>query len=100
VCAAQVTIAGSSALAETLLVHELACKVIVMAGYVYCGSCVEPGGFELEDDSYEDTCPQCESGRAIFRSWETNDGGCINLHWSVYCPDCGHQDCDPFAGEP
>lgn len=74
--------------------------VAMMAGYVYCGSCVEPGGFALDDHRYEDECPQCKGKRASYRSWETNDGGCLNLHWSVNCPDCGHEDGDPFAGDP
>lgn len=71
-----------------------------MPAYVYSGGCVEPGGFALDDDIYEDECPQCKSNRASYRYWETNDGGCINLHWSVRCPDCGHEDSDPYAGEP
>ncbi len=68
----------------------------MMGGYVYCGSCVEPGGFALEDRSYDDICPCCGSKHARYRIWETNDGA-INPHWQVHCPDCGHEDCDPFA---
>ncbi len=71
-----------------------------MAAYVNFGSCVEPGGFELDDDRYEDECPRCQGKQARYRRWETVDGGSINLHWSVSCPDCGHEDCDPFAGDP
>lgn len=71
----------------------------MMPGYVYGGSCVEPGGFALDDHCYEDECPQCKGKRASFRSWESCDGGCINLHWSVRCPDCGHSDCDPFSDD-
>lgn len=70
-----------------------------MPGYVYFGSCVEPGGFALDDRGYNDERPHCKGDKAVFRSWETNDGGCINLHWSVRCPDCGYTDCDPFSDD-
>lgn len=70
-----------------------------MAGYVYYGSCVEPGGFELDDVTCNDICPQCQSNEAVYRYWETNDGGCINRHWRVRCPACGHADSDPFVDD-
>ena len=69
----------------------------MMAGYVYSGSCVEHGGFALDDVTCNDICPQCQSNKAEYRYWETNDGGCINRHWRVRCPECGHRDSDPFS---
>ncbi len=68
-------------------------------GIIVFGSCVEPGGMELDDDSYEITCPKCASPYACYRRWETLDGGAINPHWRIQCPDCGHEDSDPFADD-
>lgn len=61
-----------------------------MATIVY-GSCVEPGGMELDDDRCECECPECRAV-AIRRDWESVEGGCINAYWSVRCAACGYAD--------
>ncbi|GJI98155.1 hypothetical protein RugamoR57_48730 [Duganella caerulea] len=61
------------------------------------GPGVEPGGMELDNETLIDACKECGGPICQYRFWETLDGGCINRHWSVYCPDCGFEDSDPYA---
>lgn len=61
------------------------------------GPGVEPGGMQLDDDTYIDECEECGSPNCRYRYWQTLDGGSINQHWSSDCPDCGASDSDPNA---
>ena len=56
------------------------------------GGCIEPGGMELDDDTYEAKCPECGSEHARKRSWQGCEGGSINNYWSLNCEDCGYSD--------
>lgn len=53
------------------------------------GGCVEPEGMELEDETYEVSCPVCDKP-AKRRHWEDAAGGSINQHSYTDCPHCGH----------
>lgn len=57
------------------------------------GSCVEPGGMKLVDDSYPVECPEC-SKEAVGRSWEAAEGGSLNSYYSISCRHCGFYDTD------
>lgn len=63
------------------------------------GPGVEPGGMELDDDTMVDDCEECGGLNCRYRFWQTLDGGCINTHWSIRCPDCGFSDSDPYADD-
>lgn len=65
-------------------------------GTIVYGSCVEPGGMELDDDRSKGECPDCKAAGAEFRHWQSCHGGAINSHWSVYCGACGHSDGDGY----
>ncbi|WP_413992229.1 hypothetical protein ACMDCR_09165 [Labrys okinawensis] len=58
------------------------------------GSCVEPGGMELDDTTSCDRCPSCDGPRCKFQYFEYASCGSINLHHSIICEDCGYRDLD------
>lgn len=51
------------------------------------GGCVEPGGFDLDDDLETIACPDC-GGEALSRHWETCEGGSINMNHTIICTEC------------
>lgn len=63
------------------------------------GDKIDPSGMlvALDEDSFIGVCPCCNQEAAVFSSWEANDGGCINLHHSMYCCNCGHREPDKYA---
>lgn len=62
------------------------------------GNTIEPGGLELDNDSYIAPCKECGK-QATYRHWETLDGGCINPHWRWDCNHCGAKDQSMFASD-
>ncbi len=57
---------------------------------IFCdnpGSCIEPGGMELDNDKYEVPCDVCGNNK-IIRNWQDLEGGSINNHSSEYCHTC------------
>ncbi|MGL4963041.1 MAG: hypothetical protein ACRC67_17545 [Inquilinus sp.] len=65
-----------------------------MAEIVYGNATIEPGGMELDDESYQDECPECGSETAIWRHWQSAAGGSINPYYSCKCKACGHYETD------
>ncbi|MEH0295442.1 hypothetical protein V6R98_25145 [Agrobacterium sp. CCNWLW71] len=59
---------------------------------VYSG-CVEPGGFDLDDDLEIIACPEC-AGEAFERYWEACEAGSINQYHTIRCTECGHEEGD------
>jgi DNA-directed RNA polymerase subunit RPC12/RpoP len=57
------------------------------------GGCVEPGGFELDDDRDLVACPEC-GGKAFERYWESCEGGSINQNHTIVCTECDHAEGD------
>ncbi|WP_170565796.1 hypothetical protein [Ruegeria atlantica] len=59
---------------------------------IFCdnpGSCIEPGGYTLDDESWETECRDC--GKAAREScWEEVEGGSINRYSAIRCGHCGH----------
>jgi len=59
------------------------------------GGCIEPGGMELDDNSFIDACQNTACGMpANFRVWEGAEGGSINLYQRVRCTHCGYFESD------
>ena len=56
------------------------------------GGCIEPGGMELDNDTYETECPHCEYPKAVKRAWQGCEGGSVNNYWRVNCEQCGYED--------
>lgn len=48
----------------------------------------------LANETYLADCLQCDSEQAQYRFWQSHNGGCLNEHWSIQCPDCGFIDSD------
>jgi len=57
------------------------------------GGCVEPGGFDLDDDIEAIKCPEC-GGEAYERYWEACEAGSINQYHTIRCTECGHEEGD------
>lgn len=57
------------------------------------GGCIEPGGFELDNDVEAIVCPSCR-GEALSRYWETCEGGSINQNRTIICTECSHAEGD------
>jgi DNA-directed RNA polymerase subunit RPC12/RpoP len=57
------------------------------------GGCVEPGGFDLDDDLETIECPKC-GGAAFERYWEACEAGSINQYHTIRCTECGHEEGD------
>lgn len=57
------------------------------------GGCVEPGGFDLDNDLDIVACPEC-GGEAFERYWETCEAGAINQNHSIVCSECDHTEGD------
>jgi len=55
------------------------------------GGCIEPGGMELEDEEWEDTCPKC-GAPARHRYVQRLEGGCIDPYFPINCDSCGHRE--------
>ncbi|NKW11437.1 hypothetical protein HGG76_28100 [Ochrobactrum tritici] len=53
------------------------------------GGCVEPGGFDLDNDLEVVACPDC-AGEAFERYWETCEGGSINQNHTIICTECDY----------
>ncbi len=62
------------------------------------GACIEPGGYELDNETDVIDCERCGAD-AIRRNWETVDGGSINAHWRWWCTHCGASDASMFADD-
>lgn len=59
---------------------------------IFCdnpGSCIEPGGYTLDNNSWETDCPDCGKD-AREHHWEAVEGGSINQYFTVRCGHCGH----------
>ncbi|WP_299085765.1 hypothetical protein [uncultured Ruegeria sp.] len=59
---------------------------------IFCdnpGSCIEPDGYELDNDSWETDCPDCGK-TARHHHWEEVVGGSINQYFTIQCEHCGH----------
>lgn len=51
------------------------------------GSCIEPGGMELDNEYYPVDCPCCgKEARAHF--WQQVEGGSINNYRNYSCDHC------------
>ena len=61
------------------------------------GSCIEPGGMELEDDWWTAPCPGCGKP-ARHGHVQQLEGSCINTCFPVSCDACGHH--EGFWSEP
>jgi hypothetical protein len=48
----------------------------------------------LTDESSVADCVKCSGERAVYRLWQSSEGGCTSEHWSIRCPDCGFMDDD------
>ncbi len=57
------------------------------------GSCVEPGGMELDNIIRTTECPDC-GHTARYREWESCDSGAIERNYFIRCGHCGH-----FSGD-
>ncbi|KAB2695415.1 hypothetical protein FHS76_004054 [Ochrobactrum daejeonense] len=57
------------------------------------GGCVEPGGFDLDNDLEVVACPEC-AGEAFERYWETCEGGSINQNHTIICTECDYAEGD------
>ena len=62
------------------------------------GSCIEPGGMELDNDRDEVECPVC-NGKAISRTWEACEGGSLNVYSNLHCTECNHFEGDTGEGD-
>ncbi|HFN7318102.1 TPA: hypothetical protein ACHGRL_004248 [Escherichia coli] len=56
------------------------------------GNTVEPGGMELDDDTYMDKCPVCGE-LAKHRFYERGEGS-VNTYQSITCSHCGYHEDD------
>jgi len=62
------------------------------------GSCIEPGGMELDNDRDEVECPMCH-GKAVARTWEACEGGSLNIYSNLHCTKCNHFEGDTGEGD-
>jgi len=56
------------------------------------GSCIEPGGMLLNNETHTIECPEC-GALCPERLYETCDGS-INQRFSISCAHCGFHDCN------
>lgn len=64
------------------------------------GGCVEPEGWDLDDEHSTEPCPRCEAP-ARFWFCERVEGGAINVYAGMHCAACGHEEGDdPGDGGP
>lgn len=59
------------------------------------GRCIEPDGYELDNDHFTEECPHC-AGRFHTRYWQECEGGSINNYWSKWCDDCDFSDTNNY----
>ena len=55
------------------------------------GSCIEPGGYELADDSFKTECPDCGEP-ATQTTWEAVECGALNSYYRISCSHCGYEE--------
>jgi len=48
----------------------------------------------LVNETYLADCLKCNSEHALYRFWQSPNGGCPSDHWSIQCPNCGFRDSD------
>ena len=58
------------------------------------GSCIEPGGMELDEEWTTDSCPKCNVPDASHWFCERLEGGTINQYIGMKCTDCGYSEGD------
>ena len=68
-------------------------------GTIVYGGCVEPGGIELDDETFRVDCPRCGSADAVQHVWEACEAGCINGYKNLYCEACGYCEGDSLHPE-
>jgi hypothetical protein len=67
-------------------------------GLIVHGGCIEPEGWELQDERWTTECPRC--GHAA-RAWNAEKAeGSLNIYRGMACYACDYRDGDDPDSEP
>jgi predicted RNA-binding Zn-ribbon protein involved in translation (DUF1610 family) len=53
------------------------------------GGCIEPGGWELDDERYVTPCPKCGKPADAWRVEKAE--GSLNVYTGIRCDHCGYE---------